>query len=165
MSRIAQTKPTLPTTIPAPRRESVSAAKRPTGPLPQSATTALDRLTSKLATRVIPMPGRLSVSYRDQYGWVEPKAPLAEVITGSHVTATGMITRVRYLDTTTSGRVMIVLTDDAGDSAHVSLGPDVVRMIQPVLHDGTRLQIRGLVTRTIPSQPAGIDGLGVTVVA
>jgi len=115
--------------------------------------------------QIIPMPGRLSVSYRDQYGWMEPKAPLDEVITGAHVTATGTVTRVRYVDTTTTGRVMIVLADDAGDSAHVTLNPDVVRMIQPVLHDGTRLRIRGTVTRTTTAQPAGIDGLGVREVA
>jgi len=166
-----------------------------TEPLPPAAAAALDRLTSAFAPRlglddarcscgftfeackgcppkgslapqqVIPMPGRLAVQHRDPELWMDQDVSLDQVPTDAVVTAIGTITWVRYLDTTTTGRVMIVLTDDAGDSAHVSLGPDVVRMIQPVLHDGTRLRIRGTVTRTIPTQPAGINGLGVQVVA
>lgn len=113
----------------------------------------------------VPMPGRLPVSFHDwELHRVFDDVPLANIATDTVVTATGTITHVRHLDGTTLGRTMIVLTDDDGNSAHVRLDADVVRQLLPVLVTGTRLIVRGPVTRTIPSQPAGIDGRGIRVV-
>lgn len=112
----------------------------------------------------LPMPGRLAVSYHDRDLRIDVDTTLDAVKTGTVVTTAGTIANVRYLDPSRTGRVMIVLTGDDRNSAHISLGPDVVRQLAPALHAGTRLWVRGTVTRTIDSQPAGIDGRGVQVV-
>lgn len=117
-------------------------------------------------TSTIPMPGRLAVSYRSDALRIDIDTTLDQAPVGELVTATGVITTVRYLDRNgVLGRVMIVLADDDGDSALITLGPDVVRMIQPVLAKGTRLTVRGIVSRPHSHQPAGIDGMGVRVVS
>jgi hypothetical protein len=124
-------------------------------------------------TSALPMPGRLAVSYRD---WGLDMTTLDQVATGTVVTTVGTITHVRYLDRqnvrrsvrtgdrSSLGRVMLVLVDGRGNSAHVTLNANAVAMLYPVLHRGAKLDVRGLVTRTVPSQPAGIAGLGVRVV-
>jgi hypothetical protein len=109
----------------------------------------------------IPMPGRLPVSHYDwdlRLGFKD--VPLADVPTGTLVTTSGTITSVVRLS---GGRAMVVVTSDDRNSSHVLLNEDVVRMVAPALYRGNRLNVRGLVTRTTPSQPAGIDGRGVQV--
>ncbi|MFD0509268.1 hypothetical protein ACFQ0G_53155 [Streptomyces chiangmaiensis] len=130
-------------------------------------------MATRTATTPLPMPGRLAVSYRD---WGLDMTSLDQVATGTVVTTVGTISHVRYLDRqgvrravrtgdkTSLGRVMLVLVDGRGNSAHITLNADVVAMLHPVLYRGAKLSVRGLVTRTISSQPAGIAGLGVQVV-
>lgn len=124
----------------------------------------MNRIARKTKTRTtvlpIPMPGRLTVNYYDwnlHYGFAPT---LDEVETGALVTTTGTITAVVRLS---GGRAMVVLSEADGNSAHVALNADVVRMVAPALYRGYRMHVRGLVTRTTPSQPAGIEGLGVQV--
>lgn len=117
-----------------------------------------DRVRSSTIT-VAPMPGRLAADYYDNLLKTRRVVPLADLPLGTPVRATGTVARVRYLDKSVLGRVMIVLTDDAGDSAAVSFAPEIVRMVQPVLAEGARISISGLATRRIPTLPAGIDGL------
>ncbi|MFJ4473258.1 hypothetical protein ACIP2X_37990 [Streptomyces sp. NPDC089424] len=118
------------------------------------------RMPGRPKTRPIPMPGRLVVDY---YDWDLRQAlspTLDEVATGTLVTAYGTITNVLRLS---GGRAMVVLSSDDGNSAHVQLNADTVRMVTPALFRGNRLHVRGAVTRTSPNQPAGIDGRGVQV--
>ncbi|MFF7335420.1 hypothetical protein [Streptomyces sp. NPDC008150] len=110
------------------------------------------------------MPGRLPVAYRDAAARIShTDVPLADVPTDTVVTAAGTITTVRHLDPF-AGRVMVVITDDHGDSAHVSLDPDIARTVGHALRTGARMTVRGTVTRTTTVQPAGIDALGIRVV-
>lgn len=109
---------------------------------------------------VIPMPGRLLVDYYDWDLSLPYSVPLDEVATDTVVSTTGTITSVRRL---AGGRVMVVLSAADGNSAYVVLNADVVRMTAPALYRGYRMNVRGPVVRTIPSQPAGIEGLGVQV--
>jgi hypothetical protein len=106
------------------------------------------------------MPGRLLVDYFDWDLRLPYSVPLDEVDTGTVVLTAGTITAVRYLS---GGRAMVVLSSDDGHSAHVALNAYVVRMTAPALYRGYRMSVRGLVFRTSPSQPAGIEGLGVQV--
>lgn len=115
--------------------------------------------TTTLATP-IPMPGRLLVDYFDWDLRLPYSVPLDEVDTGTVVLTVGTIAAVRHLS---GGRAMVVLSSDDGHSAHVALNADVVRMTAPALYRGYRMNVRGLVIRTTPSQPAGIEGLGVQV--
>lgn len=110
---------------------------------------------------VIPMPGRLLVDYYDWDLRLPHSVPLDEVATGTVVSTSGTITSVARLS---GGRVMVVLSAEDGNSAYVVLNADVVRMTAPALYRGYRMNVRGPVVRTIPSQPAGIEGLGVQVV-
>jgi hypothetical protein len=110
------------------------------------------------------MPGRLAVSYTNWDLRLDVDTTLDQVSADTVVTATGTIAAVRFLDNTRLGRVSIVLTDDNGDSAHVSLNPDMARMLQPVLVKGTRLTIRGIAVAAHGTVPAGIDGRGAQVV-
>jgi hypothetical protein len=123
-----------------------------------------NRIRSKVTrptASVLPMPGRLSVSYRDWAQRIDVKdVPLAQVPTGTLVHAAGTITAVVHLP---GGRAMAVISSDDQHSAHVLLTPDVVRMVAPALYRGNRLNVRGTVTRTTPGQPAGIDGRGIQV--
>ncbi|KPC69097.1 hypothetical protein ADL27_55055 [Streptomyces sp. NRRL F-6602] len=116
--------------------------------------------TTTTAAPVIPMPGRLLVDYYDWDLHLPYSVPLNEVTPGTVVTTTGTITNVVRL---AGGRAMVVLSSDDGNSAHVLLNPDVVRMTAPALYRGYRMHVRGLVRQTSPSQPAGIEGLGVQV--
>lgn len=109
---------------------------------------------------VIPMPGRLAVDYYDWDLHLGYSVPLDEVADRTVVTTTGTITGVRRLS---GGRVMVVLSSADHNSAHVLLNADVVRMVAPALYRGYRMNVRGPVFRTVPSQPAGIEGLGVQV--
>lgn len=109
---------------------------------------------------VIPMPGRLLVDYYDWDLRLPYSVPLNEVTTGTVVSTTGTITSVARLS---GDRVMVVLSADDGNSAYAVLNADVVRMTAPALYRGYRMNVRGPVVRTIPSQPAGIEGLGVQV--
>jgi len=112
--------------------------------------------TSGSFRSVIPMPGRLSVSYYDWDRNLGFDAALDDVPAGTLVSATGTITAVRRL---AGGRVMVVISSGDGNSAHVLLNADIVRMVVPALHRGNRLDVRGIVTRTT----AGIDAGGVKV--
>lgn len=125
-----------------------------------------DRTQTTIVSRPtpVPMPGRLPVEYRNRALRIDVDTTLDRAPLGELVTATGVITAVNYLDRKALGRVMVVLADDAGDSAHVTFNPDVVRMLGPVLARGTRLSVHGIVVRPHSHQPAGIDGLGVRVV-
>lgn len=118
------------------------------------------RTASTAATTVIPMPGRLLVDYYDWDLHLPYSIPLDEVNTDTVVTTTGTITSVVRL---AGGRAMVVLSSDDHNSAHVLLNADVTRMVAPALYRGYRMHVRGLVFRTTPSQPAGIEGLGVQV--
>lgn len=112
------------------------------------------------ASSVIPMPGRLLVDYYDWDLRLPYSVPLNEVNAGTVVTTTGTITAVVRL---AGGRAMVVLSSDDRNSAHVLLNADVVRMTAPALYRGYRMTVRGVVQQTSPSQPAGIEGLGVQV--
>jgi hypothetical protein len=112
------------------------------------------------STSVLPMPGQLPVSYYDWDLHLGFDLPLAEVAAGTLVTAAGTITAVHRL---TGGRVMIVLSTSDGNSAHVLLNADIVRMVAPALYRGYRMHVRGIVARTTVSQPAGIEAGGVEV--
>lgn len=112
------------------------------------------------AHSVIPMPGRLLVDYYDWDQHLPCSVPLNEVSPDTVVSTTGTITSVNRLS---GGRAMVVLSSDDDNSAHVLLNPDVVRMVDPALHRGYRMNVRGLVHQTSPSQPAGLQGLGVQV--
>ncbi|WP_331764864.1 hypothetical protein [Streptomyces sp. NBC_01238] len=121
------------------------------------------RITEHTApTAPVPMPGRLPVSYYDRKLRMNFDVALDETKTDSTVTATGTITTVRYLDTTTLGRTMIVLTADNGENALVSLSPDVVGFCEPVLRVHARVTLHGLTARH-EGQPVSIEGLGVRV--
>lgn len=109
---------------------------------------------------IIPMPGRLPVSYYDWDLHLGFDPSLDEVATGTLVNATGTITVVKHL---TGGRAMAVISDTHGDSAHVLLNADIVRMVAPALYCGYQMNVRGIVTRTTNSQPAGIEADGVQV--
>ncbi|WP_069766033.1 hypothetical protein [Streptomyces sp. LUP47B] len=109
---------------------------------------------------VIPMPGRLAVDYYDWDLHLGFSVPLNEVTAGTLVTATGTIAAVVRLS---GGRAMAVITTADGNSAHVLLNADIVRMVTPALYRGNRLNVRGTVTRTTVSQPAGIVAGGVNV--
>lgn len=118
------------------------------------------------ATTVLPMPGRLPVSYlvRSLPGrGIRVEAPLAELDTDTMVLAEGTITAVRYLDGKVFGRTMIVLASEDGHSAHVLFNADSAYYAEPVLRKGSKIKLHGLVTRHVPGQPAGIEGLGVQV--
>jgi hypothetical protein len=108
----------------------------------------------------IPMPGRLLVDYYDWDLRLPFSVPLNEVIDDTVISTTGTITTVVHLP---GGRAMVVLASDDHNSAHVTLNADVVRMVAPALHRGYRMSVRGLVHRTVPWQPAGIEGLSVQV--
>lgn len=110
--------------------------------------------------QVIPMPGRLVVSYYDWDLHLGFDPTLDEVATGTLVHAVGTITAVVRLS---GGRAMVVISSDDGNSAHVLLNADIVRMVTPALYRGNRLDVRGTVTRTSAGQPAGIDAGGVRV--
>jgi hypothetical protein len=58
---------------------------------------------------------------------------------------------------------MVVISSADGNSAHVLLNADIVRMVVPALYRGYRMHVRGIVTRTTNSQPAGIQAGGVQV--
>ncbi|MFD7995486.1 hypothetical protein [Streptomyces mexicanus] len=124
----------------------------------------MNRIARKTKTRTtvlpIPMPGRLAVDYYDWDLRLGFSVPLIEVATGTLVTATGTITAVVRLS---GGRAMVVLSTADGNSAHVALNADIVRMVTPALHYGNRLNVRGTVTRTTSVQPAGIAAVGVNV--
>ncbi|MGW2725709.1 hypothetical protein [Streptomyces sp. NPDC001492] len=116
----------------------------------------------------IPMPGRLPVArlVRGLPGQpVTITAALADVDTDTMVRTEGTITAVRYLDGKVFGRTMIVLTSEDGNSAHVLFTPDAAYYAEPVLRKGSRIELHGLVTRHIPGQPTGLEGLGVRVVS
>ena len=127
-------------------------------------TTTLSRaphLGDNVHQDVIPMPGRLPVSYRDWDLRLDVKdTPLSRVQAGTLVSTSGTITSVTRLS---GGRAMVVLSSDDRNSAHVLLNQDVARMVTPALYRGNRLDVRGIVTRTHPSQPAGIEAGGVNV--
>ena len=112
------------------------------------------------ATAVIPMPGRLLVDYYDWDSHLPFSVPLNEVDAGTVVTTNGTITAVVHLS---GGRAMVVLSSDDHNSAHILLNADVVRMVAPALYRGYRMHVRGLVQQTSPSQPVGVEGLGVQV--
>jgi hypothetical protein len=121
-----------------------------------------------VSTGIIPMPGRLPVSrlVRSLPGrGIHVETPLDQVDTDTMVTATGTIATVRYLDNKVFGRTMIVLTSEDGNSAHVLFDADATYYAEPVLRKGTRIELHGLVTRHIPGQPAGLEGLGVRAVS
>lgn len=109
---------------------------------------------------VIPMPGGLAVDYYDWDLHLGFSIPLNEVSTGTLVTAAGTIAAVVRLS---GDRAMAVLTSADGNSAHVLLNADIVRMVTPALCRGNRMHVRGTVTRTTSSQPAGIAAGGVNV--
>lgn len=111
-----------------------------------------------ITTKPTPMPGHLPVEHFDRLLNTRTTVDLAETHDGTFVTATGTITKLRYLDPSPLGRVMAVLTDDDGHSAFVSFGPAAVREIQPLLAERTRVTVAGVVTRRTPGLPAGIDG-------
>lgn len=116
----------------------------------------------------LPMPGRLPVSrpVRSLPGRAaRVETALDEVATDTMVTTEGTITAVRYLDGKVFGRTMIVLTAEDGNSAHVLFNADSAYYAEPILRKGSRIQLHGLVTRHIPGQPTGLEGLGVRVVA
>ncbi len=124
--------------------------------------------TTLTRSRVIPMPGRLPVSrlVRSLPGrGVRVETPLDQVDTDTLITTTGTIAAVRYLDNKVFGRTMIVLTAEDGNSAHVLFDADSAYYAEPVLRKGSRIELHGLVTRHIPGQPAGLEGLGVRVVS
>lgn len=117
--------------------------------------------TATTIPTTIPMPGRLSVAYFDRpTRSVYTDVPLSDVATGTLVTTGGTITNVHRL---TGGRVMVVIASDDGNSAHVLLNADIVRMVAPALYRGYTLDVRGTVSRTTDVQPAGIDAGSVTV--
>lgn len=116
---------------------------------------------------VLPMPGRLPVSRLVRSLPGNParvETALDQVATDTMVTAEGTITAVRYLDGKVFGRTMIVLAAEDGNSAHVLFNANSAYYAEPVLRKGARIQLHGLVTRYIPGQPVGLEGLGVRVV-
>jgi hypothetical protein len=112
------------------------------------------------ASSVIPMPGRLLVDYYDWDLRLPYSVPLNEVPTNTVVTTTGTITAVRRLS---GGRAMVVITAGDGNSAHVLLNADVVRMTAPALFAGYRMTVRGMVFRAPGGAPAGIDAGGAQI--
>lgn len=112
------------------------------------------------ASSVIPMPGRLSVAYRDWASRTNRTVSIDQVPTNTVVTTTGTITTVRRLS---GGRAMVVITGGDGNSAHILLNADVVRMTVPALVAGYRMNVRGMVFRAPGGAPAGIDGRGVQI--
>jgi hypothetical protein len=108
---------------------------------------------------VIPMPGRLPVSYYDLTLHKGPDPALDEVPDGSVVYAIGTITAVTQFD---GGRIMMAIADEDGHSAYVLLTPGVFRAVRMALYSGVRVIVRGSVFRT-GSGPAMIHGHGVHV--
>jgi hypothetical protein len=124
--------------------------------------------TTTTRTPVIPMPGRLPVTRRVRSlpgRGIRIETPLDKVDTDTMVTAVGTISAVRYLDNKVFGRTMIVLTAEDGNSAHVLFNADSAYYAEPVLRKGSRIELHGLVTRHIPGQPVGLEGLGVRMVS
>jgi hypothetical protein len=109
------------------------------------------------ARPTIPMPGQLPVEHYDNLLKRRVTLPLSRQAVGTPVTATGRITKIRPLDSD-ARRVAIVLTDDDGHSAIVTFAAGSVARIAPLLREGTRITLSGLVTRTAPTLPVGIDG-------
>lgn len=114
----------------------------------------LDR-TEPRTTLPTPMPGRLAVSYYSELLRTRVDDSLAEVPTGAHVIAAGVLTRVRHLDPA-GGPVMAVLTDVEGNWAFVTIPADKVPAIAPLLLEGTRVLLVGHATRNTPRFGAGI---------
>lgn len=114
-------------------------------------------VTQTLAT--IPMPGRLAVDYYDDLLRSPARGPLDERKDGTHVTATGMVTRVRHLDPQ-GGRLHVVLVDNYGDSALVDFGPDDADLYGTVLTEGAKVTVSGRVRAATTLTPAGIVGYG-----
>ena len=112
------------------------------------------------ASSVIPMPGRLSVAYRDWASRTNRTVSIDQVPTNTVVTTTGTITAVVRL---AGGRAMVVITAGDGNSAHVLLNADTVRMTAPALFAGYRMTVRGMVFRAPGGAPAGIDAGGVQI--
>jgi hypothetical protein len=116
-----------------------------------------------------PMPGHLVVEHYDSLLKARVSEPLSDVAADTQISATGTITRVRHLDPGRFGRVMVVLSSDDGNSAMVSMGPDTVRMVNPLLIEGVRVTVYGTVARghvahRAGSTPAFIDGYNAQMV-
>lgn len=105
----------------------------------------------------LPMPGRLLVEHYDNLLRKRVAGPLSKETAGTPVSATGRITKIHHLDAS-PGRVNVVLVSDDGNSAIVTFAPEKVARIEPLLREGTRITLGGLVTRTMPTLPAGIEG-------
>lgn len=108
-----------------------------------------------------PMPGRLAVNYYDDLLRTRVSAPLDAVKDGTHVRAAGVITSVRHLDPR-GGRVHAVLTDTTtGDTAVLSIGPDAMRLIAPIVAVGTPAFVAGFVkdghTATVKALPPYVE--------
>ena len=135
-----------------------------------------NRIRSNPAATVIPMPGRLSVTRPDADYLAEVYATLNEVSTGDTVHAVGTIATVRYLDRdlvrrsirtgdrTNLGRVMLVITDHAGNSAHVTIPASLEPGLRHALYQGATVAVQGVAFRTVPNQPAGIAARTLRVV-
>lgn len=105
----------------------------------------------------VPMPGRLAVEHYDNLLKTRVTTALDQEKSDTPITATGTLTRVRFLDPR-GGRAMAVLTDDDGNTATVTFAPEIVDQIRPLLAEGTRVTVGGLVGGPNGSQPAGITG-------
>lgn len=112
---------------------------------------------------VLPMAGRLPVSYFQRKLRTVIETTIDQVPTDTVVTTSGVIRTVRRLEGNALGRTMIVIAGEGGHSSYVTLDADVMRLVEPAIRVGTRIHVHGLVIRTVPSQPAGIEGLGVQV--
>lgn len=112
-------------------------------------------------SRATPMPGHLPVEQYSDLLKSRITVDLSDVVGGEFVLATGRITRVRHLDPGAASRVNVVLTADDGNSAIVTFAPGRAAVFETLLHQGTPVTVAGLVSRRLPSLPAGIDGSSV----
>ena len=121
------------------------------------------RAPGRSVRTVLPMAGQLPVSYFQRSTRTAVEATIDQVPTDTLVNASGVIKTVRRLEGRALGRTMIVIAGEGGHSSYVTFNADVIGMVEPAIRVGTRIHVHGLVVRTTPSQPAGLEGLGVQV--
>lgn len=117
---------------------------------------ATHTIGSPSASQPIPMLGQMQVEHYDHLLEQRVAAPLTAVKSGTVITASGTITRTRYLDPH-GHRVHVVLTHDDGSTGLAEFNTPGPAQAQPLLRAGTRITITGFAVRRHPEHPVIID--------
>jgi hypothetical protein len=116
------------------------------------------------AVKPVPMPGRLTVTYYNARLRADRDTVIAGLESGVRVSASGVITLVRYLAGDRS-RAHVVLTGEDGQSALAVFDADALAGVQEdLLRCGTRVIVTGRVEAATSMTPASITAYSVRVV-